>query len=164
MSDEIKALATNMVGRKKSGADPYILFLGAGASISSGASSMMQIVDDVLESQDSKQFDELQVTIQKAASINSEYGELKRQEINRIKRDQFFKIWRRLDHESQYAILRKHLWENKTPSDGYVDLAHLIKLGYIKMILSTNLDNLLEKSLRSEDLYPPEDFIVIKNG
>jgi hypothetical protein len=164
MSDEIKALATNMVGRKKSGADPYILFLGAGASISSGASNMMQIVDDVLESHDSKQFDELQVNIQKAASINSEYGELKRQEINRIKRNQFFKIWRRLDHGSQYAILRKHLWENKTPSDGYVDLAHLIKWGYIKMILSTNLDNLLDKSLHNADMYPPDDFIVIING
>lgn len=52
MSDTIKALATNMVARKRSEVDPYIPFLGAGASISSGCSSMMQIVDGVLQSHD----------------------------------------------------------------------------------------------------------------
>jgi hypothetical protein len=164
MSDEIKALATNMVERKKSGADPYILFLGAGASISSGASSMMQIVDDVLKSQDSKQFDELQVKIRESASINFEFGELTKKEFNKIKRNLFYKIWRRLDHESRSAILKKHLGKDVTPSKGYSDLVHLIKLGYIKMILSTNLDNLLEVSLRNEDLYLPSDYTLITNG
>ena len=164
MSDAIKALATNMVGRKRSETDPYILFLGAGASISSGCSSMVQIVDDVLQSQDSTQFNDWQREIEKAASKDSEFGELKRQEIGKQKRGRFFEIWSRLDHDSQYAILMQHLWENKSPSDGYSDLAYLIKMGYIKMVLSTNLDNLLEKALNNIDWYQPDNFIVVVNG
>ena len=164
MSDDIKALANSMISRKKSNVNPYILFLGAGASISSECSSMMQIVDDVLGSNDSKQFGEWEKNITDATAINFEYGELKKEEINGKKRDQFFKIWRVLDRDSQYAILRKHLWENKEPSNGYVDLVHLIDIGHIKVILSTNLDNLLEKALNKAGLYQPDDFIVIVNG
>lgn len=162
MSDAIKALAANMVGRKKT--DPYILFLGAGASISSGCSSMMKIVDDVLESHDSTQFNDWQNEFKKANSIDAEFGELKKQEIDKQKRDRFFKIWSGLDSGSQYAILRRHLWEGKSPSDGYDDLAHLIKAGYIKMVLSTNLDNLLEMALTNAGWCQSDNFIVVVNG
>ena len=164
MSDTIKALATNMVARKRSEVDPYILFLGAGASISSGCSSMMQIVDDVLQSHDLTQYDNWQKEVAEAASLNAKYGELLKQEIAKQKRDRFFKIWSKLDRDSQYSILRHHLWEDKSPSDGYLDLARLIQMGYIKIVLSTNLDNLLEKALNNLGWYPPENFIVIVNG
>ena len=102
MSDAIKALATNMVDRKRSETDLYILFLGAGASISSGCSSMMQIVDDVLQSQDSTQFNNWQREIEEAASKDAEYGELLKEKIGKQKRDRFFKIWSGLDRDSQY--------------------------------------------------------------
>ena len=164
MSDIIKALATNMVARKRSEVDPYIPFLGAGASISSGCSSMMQIVDDVLQSHDSTQYDNWQKEVAEAASLNAKYGKLLKQEIAKQKRDRFFKIWSKLDRDSQYSILRHHLWEDKSPSDGYLDLAHLIQMGYIKIVLSTNLDNLLEKALNNLGWYQPENFIVIVNG
>jgi len=164
MSDTIKALATNMVARKRSEVDPYILFLGAGASISSGCSSMMQIVDDVLQSHDLTQYDNWQKEVAEAASLNAKYGELLKQEIAKQKRDRFFKIWSKLDRDSQYSILRHHLWEDKSPSDGYLDLARLIQMGYIKIVLSTNPDNLLEKALNNLGWYPPENFIVIVNG
>ena len=164
MSDAIKALATNMVDRKRSETDPYILFLGAGASISSGCSSMMQIIDDVLQSQDSTQFNDWQREIEKAVSVDAEYGELLKEKIGKQKRDRFFEIWSGLDRDSQYSILRRHLWENKSPSDGYIELARLIKMGYIKMILSTNIDNLLEKALNNVGWYQPDDFIVVVNG
>ena len=81
MSDAIKGLAKSMVLRKQSEADPYILFLGAGASISSGCSNMMKIVDDALQSNDSTQFNDWQKKIEKAASVNTEYGELLKKEI-----------------------------------------------------------------------------------
>ena len=164
MSDTIKALATNMVARKRSEVDPYILFLGAGAVISSGCSSMMQIVDDVLQSHDLTQYDNWQKEVAEAASLNAKYGGLLKQEIAKQKRDRFFKIWSKLDRDSQYSILRHHLWEDKSPSDGYLDLARLIQMGYIKIVLSTNLDNLLEKALNNLGWYPPENFIVIVNG
>ena len=162
MSDAIKALAANMVGRKKT--DPYILFLGAGASISSGCSSMMKIVDNVLESHDSTQFNDWQNEFKKANSIDAEFGKLKKQEIDKQKRDRFFKIWSGLDRDSQYEILRPHLWEGKSPSDGYNDLAQLIKAGYIKMVLSTNLDNLLEVALTNAGWRQSDNFIVVVNG
>ena len=164
MSDAIKALAANIVDRKKSETDPYILFLGAGASIGSGCSSMMQIVDDVLQSQDSTQFNNWQREIEEAASKDAEYGELLKEKISKQKRGRFFEIWSGLDRDSQYSILRRHLWECKSPSDGYNDLAHIIKAGYIKMVLSTNLDNLLEKALNNIGWYQPDDFIVVVNG
>ena len=59
MSDTINALATNMVVRKHSEVAPYILFLGAGASATSGCSIMVQIIDDVLKTHDSTQFENI---------------------------------------------------------------------------------------------------------
>lgn len=163
MSDLIKGLANNMIARKKSETEPYILFLGAGSSISSGCSSMIQIVDEVLQSHDSKQFTDWERKIKDATLVNVEYGELKKQEIGKQKRARFFEIWKRLDRDSKYSMLREHLWENKSPSEGYINLAFLIKIGYFKMVLTSNLDNLLEKALNNAELYQPDDFIVIVN-
>lgn len=164
MSEEVKALATNMILRKRSEAGPYVLFLGAGASMSSGCSSMMQIVDDVLQSHVSKQFGDWNREIEEAKMKDPKYGELLRQEISRKKRDHFFIIWDKMDHDTRYSILRKHLWEDKSLSKGYIDLANLIKNGYFKTVLSTNLDNLLEKALTKVGWSQPEDFIVIVNS
>ena len=163
MSDKIKALAKNMVDRKRSGTDPYILFLGAGASIESGCSSMMGIVDDVLRFYESSQFNNWQKEIEDATSVDVKYGDLLKQDIGKQKRKLFFEVWNGLDGDSKYPILRRHLWEGKSPSDGYIDLAHLIQMGYVKTVLSTNLDNLLEKALQSIGSYSPDDFIVVAN-
>ncbi|MDQ1253678.1 MAG: hypothetical protein QG646_2865, partial [Euryarchaeota archaeon] len=164
MSDSIRALASSMVSRKISGADPYILFLGAGASISSGCSSMMQIVNDFLEHYEKSEFEKWESEIEKATKENKKFGELLGNEIGKEKRTRFFEIWGTLDHETQYSILRPHLWDNKKPSEGYENLVKLIKKGYIKKVLSTNLDNLLEKSLNIAGCYQPDDFVVVVNG
>jgi hypothetical protein len=164
MSDTIKALAANMVSRKQSGLAPYVLFIGAGASISSGCSNMLRLVDDVLQTHASAQFEAWQNDIANATSKDPRFGDLLRNEINDKKLGKFFDVWVALDTESKYAILRKHLWDGKTPSEGYIDLAHLIKAEYFTTILSTNLDNLMEKALNKVGLLSPEDFIVIVNG
>ncbi|MEX2720362.1 MAG: SIR2 family protein, partial [Candidatus Wukongarchaeota archaeon] len=164
MSDSTRALASSMVSRKMSGTDSYILFLGAGASISSGCSTMMQIVDDVLKHYAKSEFDEWESKIEKATQENKKFGELLRNEIGKEKRTCFFEIWGTLDHETQYSILRPHLWDNKKPTEGYENLVKLIKKGYIKKILSTNLDNLLERALNNAGCYQPDDFIVVVNG
>lgn len=163
MSDSIRALTSSMVSRKMSGTDPYILFLGAGASISSGCSSMMQIVDDVLEQHAKSEFDNWENEIKTATEKEKKFGELLKNEIGKEKRTRFFEIWSLLDHDTQYSTLRKHLWEDKTPSEGYDNLVKLIKRGFIKTVLSTNLDNLMEKAL-SNSGYQPGDFVIVVNG
>lgn len=164
MSDSIRALASSMISRKRASTDPYILFLGAGASISSGCSSMMQIVDDVLKKYAKSEFDKWENDIENATQTNKEFGELLREKISKNKRVRFFEIWGKLDHDTQYSILRRHLWENKNPSEGYENLVMLIKKGFIKTVLSTNLDSLLERSLGSVGWYQPDKFIVTVNG
>lgn len=163
MSDPIRALASSMVSRKMSGTDPYILFLGAGASISSGCSSMMQIVDDFLEQHAKSEFDKWESEIKDATQKEKRFGEFLRNEIGKEKRTRFFEIWSLLDHDTQYSILRKHLWEDKNPSEGYKSLVKLIKKGFIKTIFSTNLDNLMEKALHNSG-YQPGDFVIVVNG
>jgi hypothetical protein len=164
MSEAIKALASNIVARKKAGLEPYVLFLGAGASISSGCSTMLQIVEDVLQSHDSKQLEAWQKEVAEATLKDARFGDLLANDINEKKLSRFFETWSMLDTESRYAILRKHLWDDKTPSEGYVDLAHLVKGHYLGTILSTNLDNLMEKALSKVGLLSPENFIVVVNG
>ena len=118
MSDTIKALAANIVARKQVGLSPYVLFIGAGVSISSGCSSMLGIVDDVLQSHDSAQLEAWQKDITDATSKDTRFGDLLRNEINEKKLGKFFEIWGVLDTESKYALLRKHLWDGKSPSAG----------------------------------------------
>jgi hypothetical protein len=164
MSDAIKALADSMVSRKKGDVSPYILLLGAGASVSSGCSSMIQIVDDILQSRDSTHFEDWEEEIAAATSVDAKYGELLKEKIGLKKRERFLEIWSGLDADSRYPLLRKHLWDGKSPSGGYSDLAHLIKQGYFKMALSTNLDNFLERTLRNAGWHDPDDFVVVVNG
>jgi predicted NACHT family NTPase len=164
MSDSIRALASSMVLRKKAGIEPYILFLGAGASISSGCSSMLQIIDDVLGNYSNSELNIWEEKIKSATRINTEFGELLRKEIIIQKRNRFFDIWGLLDHETQYSILKNHLLVNNYPSEGYDYLVQLIKYGFFKTVFSTNLDNLLERTLYNKGLRQPEDFVVAING
>lgn len=164
MSDKIRALAATMAARKNSGVEPFVLLIGAGASIGSGCSSMARLVDDVLQKYDRTRFDLWRKEIEGAAEISPEYGELKGKSVAGQKAERFNEIWDNLDHGSRYSILREHLWEGKSPSQGYVDLAHLIAAGYFKLALSTNLDNLLEKALAAEGWHEPDNFVVAVNG
>ena len=162
MSDSIKMLASNMVSRKRAGIDPYILFLGAGASISSGCSSMLQIVDDVLRND--YDFEKCKHDIEEATKINKEFGIFLASKKIKEKRTNFFEKWDSFEYSTRFLLLKKHLGENKTPSEGYKCLAQLIKCGFIKTVFSINLDNLLEKSLNNEGLCQSESFVVVVNG
>lgn len=164
MSDSIRALASSMVSRKRVDAEPYILFLGAGASISSGCSSMMQIVDDVLKKYAKSEFDKWEYEIEEARKINIKYGALLQNEIGKKKRVRFYEEWGKIDHITQYSILRQHLWDNKNPSEGYKNLVQLIKKDFIKTIISTNLDILLEKTLNHSGWCHPENYVTVVNG
>ncbi len=164
MSDHIESIVSNIFGRKQSGAESYVVLLGAGASISSGCSTLMQIVDDVLYDQKPTKVNEWKDEIENACAKDPYYGKLLEKEFRPQKLDLFYEVWGLMDRETQYSILKKHLWNDKKPSNGYINLANIIKSGFIKTVLTTNLDNLLEKALNKIGLFQPENFIVIVNG
>ncbi|MDY0129099.1 MAG: SIR2 family protein, partial [Methanosarcina vacuolata] len=164
MSDAVRALAGSMVARKKSGRDPYILLIGAGASLSSECSSMISIVDDVLETYSKTEFNNWKKEIEDATLLDERYGKLLKKDIDGKKLILFFDIWSTRDHDTRYSILREHLWEGKIPSKGYNDLVDIIKQGYFNTIISTNLDHLIEKALEEKGLRRPDNFIVLVNG
>ena len=95
--------------------------------------------------------------------IEEKFGELLEKAKTKRNSLVFMKYGERLDHETQYSILRQHLWDNKKPSEGYENLVKLIKKGYIKKVLSTNLDNLLERALNNAGCYQPDDFVLVVN-
>gem|GEM_PF-1476552 len=163
MSDLIASLAANIVERKRAGAEPYVLFLGAGASISSGCSSMVALVDDVLQERDTTGFASWKAEIDGIASLPEQYRAAVWNEIAKRKRQRFFELWGALDPETRFAILQRHLAVPATPADGYHDLAQMIKAGYFRLALTTNLDNLLEHALEHAGWYPAQHFVVVAN-
>ncbi|HEX7318468.1 MAG TPA: SIR2 family protein [Pyrinomonadaceae bacterium] len=164
MTDKIRALAASIAGRKSTGAEPFVLLVGAGASISSGCSPTARLADDVLESYERTRFEEWQASVAAAAALSPEFGELKAKEVARLKLEAFYERWARLDHNTKFSILNRHLLQSTTPSEGYKDLARLITAGYFGLALSTNLDNLLERALGDAGWREPEHFVVSVNG
>lgn len=164
MTDKIRALAASIAARKDLGAEPYVLLVGAGASVSSGCSPMPRLADDVLQNYDRARFDRWQASVAGAASLSPEFGELKGKEVARLKLDGFYETWTKLDANTRLSLLKRHLWEEKTPSRGYADLAHLVAAGYFKVALSTNLDNLFERALGDAGWREPDNFVVAVNG
>jgi hypothetical protein len=164
MTDKIRALAASIAQRKSAGVEPFVLLVGAGASASSGCSPMTRIADDVLQTYERTRFEEWQASVAKAAALSPEFGELKSREVARLKLDAFYERWSRLDHDTKFAVLNRHLLQGASPSEGYRDLARLVTDGYFGLALSTNLDNLLERALNEAGRREPEHFVVSVNG
>ncbi|MCX9010365.1 MAG: cupin domain-containing protein [Candidatus Methanoperedens sp.] len=134
---EIKNLAKLMHERRKSGEEPYILLLGAGASISSGCSSNKQIIKEIVKTY--------------AKNKNLTWDD----EI-----DEFYRILEQ--YRSDIHIIMDKYLEGRGLSPGYVYLSKLIRDGYFNIIFSTNFDPLLEDSLG--DFVKTTGFKVIIRG
>jgi len=93
-----------MVNHKQAGREPYVLVLGAGASLSSGCSSYSELVDNLLRQYCGDEFEKL----------NEEPDERAREE---TKRDRFYADWRRMTSVNRYAFLLQQLGGD--PSIGY---------------------------------------------
>lgn len=137
----VRSLARSMEYRKQRGESPYVLVLGAGASLSSGASSGGQIIADVTQ-----------------AHSNKDIGSMTWDQ----KIEEFYEILDRCSRDERYAILKGHI-EGKVPSEGYRTLAVLVQRGYFEVILSTNYDTFLEDALSDVGLRR-SDFDLLING
>ncbi|MCI0696019.1 SIR2 family protein [candidate division KSB1 bacterium] len=141
----ITQLAGQIYSRKELGEKPYLLFLGAGVSISSGVSGINEIINQFL--------------------INS--GIANYEALNRMDRDERFKRFvlaiEKLNESDRYSWLQA-CFRDKNLSLGYHALTRLIEEGYFDIILTTNWDNLLELSLKESSRINKEDYQIYIRG
>jgi hypothetical protein len=139
----IKALANLLLARSgRPEESPFVLVLGAGASIRSGCPPMMEVVEQIIK----------------------KYGDDKT--LSRSGEDQieeFFSIMDGLGDLDLWLELDQ-LFTGARPSVGYERLAQLVKDGYFRVILSTNVDTLMEKALEGVGLSLISDVDVIDCG
>jgi len=139
---KIRRLANLMRARKEAGQSPYILVLGAGASLASGCSSAGAIIEDVVKKYSDKDITQM--------------------DWNAIQRE-FYALWDSMSDPEKYAVIKPHV-EGKEPSIGYQRLAELIKEGYFNIVFSTNYDLLLEDALFGVGMRAGREYTVLVNG
>lgn len=122
-NNDIKALSKKMFSRRQQNLKGYTLVLGAGASISSGCPSFLDLCTRFCESYN------LELVSNDPILTLKEY--VRKHANNKI---------------DIYAFFSEHL-KNKEPSIGYRHLSNLVKQGYFSTIITTNYDCLLENSL-----------------
>ncbi|MBU7028799.1 MAG: HEAT repeat domain-containing protein [Theionarchaea archaeon] len=110
----------------------YILFLGAGASLSSGGKTTKEIVASIIEKYKLNSHD----------PWNS-----------------FCNFLKRKGKKERFDILSPY-FEGMNPSPGYKTLAEMIEEGYFKLILTTNFDYMLEEVLKETNLVLNRDYFV----
>ncbi len=140
-SRAIKVLANLMKARKENAEPPYVLILGAGASLTSGASSFGKVIESVVS--------DYSVKDSGAMSWDDKVAE-------------FYEILDGFSESERYAIIKKHI-EGQQPSRGYHALAQLAKEGYFDVIFSTNYDTFVEDAFADTGLRS-RDFTVLING
>lgn len=122
MDAKIRNLANLMKLKKDQGDEPYVLLLGAGASLSSGVPTTNTIVTELLAQYDA----------------GNEGGDVLQR---------FDRLWKRTPDATRRAFLAPYL--QRQPSPGYQALAELIEAGYFDLALTFNFDELLETALRT---------------
>jgi len=140
-SRAIKVLANLMRVRKENNEPPYVLILGAGASLTSGASSFGKVIESVVNDYSSKDSN--------AMSWDDKVAE-------------FYDILDGFSESERYAIIKRHI-EGQRPSAGYHALAQLAREGYFDVIFSTNYDTFVEDAFADVGLRS-RDFTVLING
>jgi len=140
-SRAIKVLANLMRARKENAESPYVLILGAGASLTSGASSFGKVIESVV--------DGYSVQDPSAMTWDDKVAE-------------FYDILDGFSESERYAIIKKHI-EGQRPSAGYRALAQLAREGYFDVIFSTNYDTFVEDAFADAGLRS-RDFTVLING
>ena len=140
-SRAIRKLANLMRVRQENAEPPYVLILGAGASLTSGASSFGKVIESVVDDYSGKD--------PSAMSWDNKVAE-------------FYEILDGFSESERYAIIKKHI-EGQRPSAGYHALAQLASAGYFDVVFSTNYDTFVEDAFADAGLRS-RDFTVLING
>jgi hypothetical protein len=127
--------------RNENAEPPYVLILGAGASLASGASSFGKVIESVVDDYGGKD--------PSAMSWDDKVAE-------------FYEILDGFSESERYAIIKKHI-EGQRPSAGYHALAQLAREGYFDVVFSTNYDTFVEDAFADAGLRS-RDFTVLING
>lgn len=130
-------LLSNLLEKSRSRNRKVLLFLGAGASIESGAPNTEQIVDRVLKE-----------NLDDPSQVNAAN-----------KYEKFYEILDRLSMEERHLLLAE-VFEGLAPSEGYARLAELVQRGFFEIVITTNFDHMLETSLTDQNLVPGRDYHV----
>ena len=146
-SREVKRLATQMLRLKKNtGTAPYVLVLGADAApISLERLEYNVLQDDGLTEQEIRSYSEDERT------------------------DAFKEVWSGLGLDIRFAILDEAFDQAQADPfyarklEGYRGLARLCKEGYFDVVLTTNVDTLMEDALINIKMMPRE-WQVFVNG
>ncbi len=147
-------ILTTQIANSPSGEFPYTLFLGAGASVTSGIPERSELIsewekeiychtkdipisqlknnDNALGKWKSNEYPKWLSTLKEDLNQTSEYGVL-------------FQYTRKTKEERQMFI--EQLFADRIPSPGYMYLAGLINAGKFNRILTTNFDDLLTDAL-----------------
>jgi len=134
----VRSLANLIWRRREVKERPYVLVLGSGASLSSGASSMEEIVSSIVQNHSIKNSD------------------------GKEPLEAFYDIIDQCSESERYNILEPHL-RGATPSSGYRHLARLIRDRYFSLILTTNFDLFLEDAIMDAGMRA-SDFIKLLVG
>jgi hypothetical protein len=140
-SRAIKVLANLMRVRRENAESPYVLILGSGASLTSGASSFGKVIESVVNDYSVKDLS--------AMSWDDKVAK-------------FYDILDGFSESERYAIIKRHI-EGQRPSDGYRALAQLAKEEYFDVIFSTNYDTFVEDAFADAGLRS-RDFTILING
>jgi hypothetical protein len=140
----IQSLANFLQGKRQ-----CVLVLGAGASLSSGVPGMPEIVRKAVREHGNKE---------QNAQLKTDPRVLPKE------LDAFFQMIDRLAEPQLRAILERLFPKGQEPSKGYGDLAKLVVGGCFPVILSTNIDLLLETALSGKGLKLTIDVDIIDCG
>jgi hypothetical protein len=138
--NRIHSLANVIVQRQREEMPPYVLLLGAGASVTSGTKLTLEIIDAVVRKHTSLDPSALSFDKKRAA---------------------FESVLDGKSEKERYAMLAGYL-RGRSPSAGYKHLAELVKADYFRKILTTNFDILLESSFTDVGIRL-DDFVVLIN-
>lgn len=147
MDDLVNALAQNMVSRKRNEMEPYVLLVGAGASISSGCPTYEDLARAFLA----------RFPDQYRAICAIEDGDEQRTQLMKA----FSAEWRKTGETTRQDFLQEKF--ERAHAEAYNHLAWLLANGYVRIILSTNLDLLTEQALTNLKWVDGQEYKKIVN-
>jgi hypothetical protein len=137
----------NQIRVRRDAGRPFILFLGQECATAAGVPGLYQIAGELFSDAD-------------LASLYLHDGSLEDQQ---AVLDAFDDLMEEMTGGQRYRMLQSYYANIPVPSF-YQDLALLIRAGYFKHILTTNIDNLLEQALAGAGMVEDRDYLVLVPG